>query len=471
MPYASLRDFLARLEKEGQLVRIKEEVRPEPDIRAAACAATKVPGGPAILFEKIQGYRDKQIVMNAHGSWENHALSFEMPKKSSVMEQFREIARRWDSYPVPARRVAKAPVKEVIIDRNVSLLRELPLFRVNPMDGGFYLSKACTIARDPENPKNQNVGVYRIQVKDHDRLGIQLSAQHDTAAYLRKAEERNIPMRVAIAISNDPVVSFVASSPLRYDEDEYAMMGALRGEPVEVISSERGNLDVPANAELVIEGEMVLRERFVEGPFTEYTGSYSTSMLQAEIKVDLITRRRDPIIFENLYTGEPWAEIDYLQGLNTCVTIYKQMKVDFPEVEAVNALYTHGYCTIISSKMRFGGFAKTLGCRLLSTPHGITYPKLIIIVDEDVDPFDLARVIWAMTVNFRPERDLAIIPNAPSSTLDPAHLVRGLATKVIIDAARPVFPDIPLADAGRVEVPPQTSYWIEEIKKRMEGHK
>ena len=111
-------------------------------------------------------------------------------------------------------------------------------------------------------------------------------------------------------------------------------------------------------------------------------------------------------------------------------------------------MYTHGYCTIISSKMRFGGFAKTLGCRLLSTPHGITYPKLIIVVDEDVDPFDLQRVIWAMTVRFRPERDLVLIPNAPASTLDPAHLVRGLATKVIIDAAKPAFPDIPLADAA-----------------------
>src|SRR3990172_7883037 len=101
MPYGSLREFLARLEKEGQLVRIKEEVRPEPDIRAASCAAAKVPGGPAILFEKIEGYRDKQVVMNAHGSWENHALAFDLPKKTPVMQQFREIARRWDGYPVP----------------------------------------------------------------------------------------------------------------------------------------------------------------------------------------------------------------------------------------------------------------------------------------------------------------------------------------------------------------------------------
>ena len=467
MPYASLRDFLVKAEEEGQLLRIREEVRPEPDIRAIACAATKVPSGPVVLFEKIQGYPDKQVVMNVHGSWENHALALDLPKNTPVREQFQEIVRRWDRYPIPAKRVASGPVKEVILDRNFSLFRELPLFRVNPLDGGFYLSKACVIARDPENPANQNVGMYRMQVKDHDRLGIQISAQHDLAIFLRKAEERNLPLRVAISVGNEPVTSFVAVAPLKYDEDEYSMMGAVRGAPLEVVASERGNLDVPAGAELVMEGEIILGQRFVEGPFAEYPGSYSTSMLQVEIKVDLISRRRDPIIFENLYTGEPWNEIDYLQGLNTSATIYKQMKADFPEIEAVNAMYTHGYCTIISSRMRFGGFAKTLGCRLLSTPHGITYPKLIIVVDEDVDPFDLKQVIWAMTVRFRPERDLAIIPNAPASTLDPAHLVRGLATKLIIDAAKPVYPDIPLSDASSVQVPAETAFWVGEIQKRM----
>lgn len=467
MPYGSLRDFLAKAEEEGQLLRIKEEVRAEQDLRPIACAAGKVPQGPVVVFEKIQGYRDKKIVVNVHGSWENHALSFGLPKSARAKEQFDEIARRWDSYPVPAKRVSSAPVKEVIIDRNLSLFRELPLFRVNPLDGGFYLSKACTIARDPENPANQNVGIYRIQVKDHDRLGIQLSAQHDLAVYLRKAEELNVPLRVAVAVSNDPVISFVAACPLKYDEDEYAMMGALRGEPVEVASSERGDLDVPAGAELIIEGEIVRHQRFVEGPFTEYTGSYSSSMLQVEIKVDLISRRRDPILFENLYTTEPWGEIDYLQALNTSVTVFKQMKADFPEVEAVNAMYTHGYCTIISSRMRFGGFAKTLGCRLLSTPHGITYPKVIIVVDDDVDPFDLQRVIWAMTVRFRPDRDVVFIPNSPSSTLDPTPVIKGLGTKMIIDAAKPVYPDIPLSGAYNVELPRDTALWMEEIQKRM----
>lgn len=471
MPYDSLRDFLAKAENENQLIRIKEMVRPEPDIRTIACAACTMPSGPVVLFENIQGYPNKQIAMNVHGSWENHALGLDLPKKTKVKDQFKEIVERWDRFPIPPRLVSHAACKEEILTNNFSLFKELPLFRVNPLDGGFFISKGCVIARDPDNPKRQNVGIYRIQVKDHDRLGIQISAQHDLAIFLRKAEERNQPLRVAISISNDPIISLAAVCPLRYEENELDMAGALRGEAIQVIPSEKGNLDVPAGAEMIIEGEIVPRQRFIEGPFAEYPGSYSTSMLQCEIKVDLISRRRDPIIFENLYTGRPWAEIDYLQGLNTCATIYKQMKADFPEVEAVNAMYTHGYATIISSRMRFGGFAKTLGCRLLSTPHGIVYPKLIIIVDEDVDPFDLQQVIWAMTVRFRPERDLVLIPNAPASTLDPAHLIRGLATKVIIDAAKPASPDIPLSDAASVDVPPDVNYWIDEIQKRMEDKK
>ena len=178
----------------------------------------------------------------------------------ALKAQFKELVKRWDRYPVPPQRVEDAPLKKVVITRDISLFRELPLFRVNQMDGGFYLSKACVVSRDPENPENQNVGIYRIQVKDHDRLGIQASAQHDLAIHIRKAEELNQPLRVAIAVSNDPVTSFVASSPLKYEEDEYGMVGAIRGEPAKIIKSEKGNLDLPAGAELVIEGEILIKE-------------------------------------------------------------------------------------------------------------------------------------------------------------------------------------------------------------------
>jgi len=142
------------------------------------------------------------------------------------------------------------------------------------------------------------------------------------------------------------------------------------------------------------------------------------------------------------------------------------MKTDFPEIEAINAMYTHGYGTIISARMRFGGFAKTLGMRLLTTAHGIVYPKFIIVVDEDIDPFNLQEVMWAISVRFRPERDLVVIPNAPGSPLDPTSSVRGITTKLIIDATKPVFPDISLSGGVQVDVPPETTFWLDQIAKR-----
>lgn len=467
MPYHSLREFLDRLEREKQLLRIEKEVLPEPDISAAACAASKIQGGPAILFERIQGYEGKKVVMNIHGSWKNHALMLEMPKDTGIKEQFQELVKRWDDFPIPPKEVSKAPLKEIIINKNINLFNEIPLFRVNRYDGGYYLSKACVVSKDPENTKNQNVGIYRLQVKDKDRIGIQMGAHHDIAVHLKKAEELNIPLRIAIAIGNEPVTSFVACTPLRYGEDEYSMMGAIRGVPTEVIKTERGDLDVPAGAEIIIEGKIIPRKRFVEGPFVEFTGYYSPSMIQAEIKVDLISRRKDPILFENLYTGIPWTEIDYLQALNTSVSIYKQMKPDFPEINAVNAMYSHGFCTIISTRLRYGGFGKMVACKLLSTPHGLLYPKIIILVDEDIDPFNLEQVIWAMTVRFRPERDIFIIPNAPGSTADPSATQRGLITRMIIDSTEPVFPDIEPASISIVKPPTSVNFWMGEIHKKM----
>jgi UbiD family decarboxylase len=465
MPYKDLREFLRRLEKEGQLLRIEREVNLEPDLGAAAYAAGKLPNGPAIYFEKIKGYEKKDVVLNVHGSWNNFSIMFDLPMGSTVKEIFHEMARRWDRFPIKPIEVNDSPLKEVIIRGGVNLFNELPLFRINEYDGGPYLSKAIVVSRDPENPNIQNLGIYRIQVKDRDLLGIQASAQHDIAIHLRKAEELNQPLPVAIVVGNDPLITLVGGMPLMYEEDEYEMAGALRGEPVEVIRAETVDLMVPARSEIVIEGEIIPRWRSIEGPFGEYTGFYSPTMKQAEIRVKAITRRRDPIIFENLYIGKPWNEQDYILGLVTSVTVFKQLRAMAPEVVSVNAMYCHGYGTIISTKSRLGGFGKIIGAKLLATPHGLVYPKFIVVVDEDIDPFNLNEVMWAIVTRFRPERDLVLIPNAPASTLDPTGYPRGLVTRMIIDATTPVSPDIPLEGLSIVEPPEEASRWIEELKE------
>ncbi|RLQ12745.1 phenolic acid decarboxylase, partial [Micromonospora sp. BL1] len=142
------------------------------------------------------------------------------------------------------------------------------------------------------------------------------------------------------------------------------------------------------------------------------------------------------------YIGMPWTEVDYLVGLNTSLPLYRQLKRDFPEVVAVNAMYTHGIGVIISTKCRFGGYGKAVAMRLLSTPHGMPYSKIIIVVDETVDPFNLPQVMWALTVKVIPDKDVTLIENAPGMPLDPSSEPAGMHTKLIIDATTPVYPDI-----------------------------
>ncbi len=464
MAYKDLREFLALLESENQLVRIKEELMPEPDLSAIGRAAPNLENGPAVFIEKVKGYYNS-VVLNVQGSWQNHALMLGLPKDTSIKDQFFALDKLWSDYPVKPVWVDDAPCKEVKITGDINLFELLPLFRINKHDGGFYLSKALIISKDIDEPDNldkENVGIYRIQVKGKDRLGIQPLPFHDIGIHLRKAEERGEPLPIAICIGNDPVLSFMGSTPIEYVQSEYDFAGALKGEPIELTKTEVGDLNIPARSEIILEGYIIPRERYIEGPFGEFPGSYSGARRQPEVKIHTITHRVNPI-FENLYLGMPWTEIDYLLALNTSLPLYRQLKRDFPEVEAVNAMYTHGIGVIVSTKSRLGGYGKAVAMRLLSTPHGMPYSKIVIIVDEFVDPFNLPQVMWALTTRVRPSKDVILIPWAPGMPLDPSSEPAGMHTKLIIDATTPVAPDVG-RETELLDIPVKTEFWTNYLK-------
>lgn len=468
--YKDLREFLAVLEKEHQLVRIKEPVMPEPNLSAIGRAAANMQNGPAVFVENVAGYNNP-VALNVHGSWANHALMLGMDKNSSVKEQFYELDRRWSNYPIHAKWVSEneAPINEVHVDKDINLFDILSLYRVNKYDAGFYISKSLTVSRDmtdPESYDKQNVGTYRIQVKGKDTVGIQALAFHDIAIHLRKAEELGKPLPVAICIGNDPVINFMASTPIEYAQSEYDFAGALKGEPIELVKSHQNKLDIPARSEVVLEGYIKPGVRTIEGPFGEFPGSYSGARLQAEVQITSISHRVNPI-FENLYLGVPWTEIDYLMALNTSIPLYRQIKRDFPEVVAVNAMYTHGIGVIISTKSRFGGYGKAVAMRLLSTPHGMPYSKIVIVVDEFVDPFNLPQVMWALTTRVRPDKDVVKIPCAPGMPLDPSSEPAGMHTKLIIDATTPTDPDT-WRRTELLDKPEGADEWEEILKKALE---
>ncbi|QDK67826.1 UbiD family decarboxylase [Bacillus halotolerans] len=463
MAYQDFREFLAALEKEGQLLTVNEEVKPEPDLGAAARAASNLGDkSPALLFNNIYGYNNAQIAMNVIGSWPNHAMMLGLPKDTPVKEQFFEFAKRYEQFPMPVKREETAPFHENEITEDINLFDILPLFRINQGDGGYYLDKACVISRDLEDPDNfgkQNVGIYRMQVKGKDRLGIQPVPQHDIAIHLRQAEERGINLPVTIALGCEPVITTAASTPLLYDQSEYEMAGAIQGEPYRIVKSKLSDLDIPWGAEVVLEGEIITGEREYEGPFGEFTGHYSGGRSMPIIKINRVYHRNNPI-FEHLYLGMPWTECDYMIGINTCVPLYQQLKEAYPnEIVAVNAMYTHGLIAIVSTKNRYGGFAKAVGMRALTTPHGLGYCKMVIVVDEDVDPFNLPQVMWALSTKMHPKHDAVIIPDLSVLPLDPGSNPSGITHKMILDATTPVAPETRGHYSQPLDSPLTTKEW------------
>ncbi|MFK4517747.1 UbiD family decarboxylase [Bradyrhizobium japonicum] len=459
--YKDLREFLSLLEQERQLLRIHDQVLPEPDMAAAACALTQIgENSPAIFFDNIAGFSNARVALNVHGSWSNHALALGMDKDASMRDQFFEFVRRFQLYPGTLERVESAPWQEVVADKDLSLYELLPLFRLNRGDGGYFIDKACTISRDLDDWNNddvENVGIYRLQVKGRNRLGIQTVPQHDIAIHMAHAEERGEDLPVAIALGNEPIITLMGATPLLYNQLEYKMAAVMQGAPYRVVKTSKG-LDVPWGSEYVLEGRVLCGQRETEGPFGEFPGYYSGCHKYPVIEIDRVSHRKDPV-YDAVYVGRPWTEIDFLQAMTTSAPIFLQIKSTFPEVVAVNALYTHGLVVVVSTRIRYGGFAKYVGLRVLTTTHGLGYAKLVIVVDENVDPFDLKQVMWAMSVKVNPAGDIVTIPNLAENLLDPACSPGGIVTKMIIDATTPVAPDVRGDYGEELDRPLGTDQW------------
>ena len=442
--FKNLREFLQLLETEKQLLRITEAVSLEPDLAAAGRAINQAGGetSPAIHFNNIKGYQNAEVVMNVHGSWPNLALMLGMQREASLSQQFFEFVRRYGQFPGKMDHRTSAPWQEVVIEKEVNLFELLPLFRLNQGDGGFYIDKACIVSRDPDDWNNedvQNVGMYRLQVKGRNRLGIQPVPVHDIAIHLDHAEARGEDLPVAIAIGNEPIIAVCAAMEILYDQSEYKMAAVLQGSPYPVVKSTKG-LDVPWGSQYLLEGRILARQREVEGPFGEFPGQYSGCRNYPVIEIDRVSHRKDPL-YEALYLGMPWTELDYMCAINTSAPLHVQLKNEFPEVVAVNAIYTLGFIVIVSTNSRYGGFAKAVGLRVMSTQHGLGYAKIVIIVDGDVDPFDIKQVMWAVSTKVNPAGDVIIVPNLSIDVLDPASEPDGISHKMIIDATTPAPPD------------------------------
>ena len=282
MSFKSLRNFIERLEREGEIIRVKDKLSPRFEIAAFFEILGKKEGNPAAIIENVEGY-DIPVVGNLLGSKRRLAMALETDE-DNIFKDFSRINEKG----LPPEIISPAPVKDVVIDKDIDILRDFPVLTYHEKDAGPYITQGIVFSKDPESG-NRTMGVHRLQVKGKNRLGIFLASKTSTE-YFHNAEEKGKPLNVAIAIGVDPVI-LIASVSWSPFGDKLTLAGTLRREPLELTPAESVDLEVPANAMIVMEGKILPNLREKEGPFGESTGYYITAQ-NPVIEITTITQRR-----------------------------------------------------------------------------------------------------------------------------------------------------------------------------------
>jgi 2,5-furandicarboxylate decarboxylase 1 len=456
MAYTDLRDFLRRLEAEGELTRVYKPVDRDLELSAVIRCA----GEQAVLCERIRGF-DVPVVASVFGNSRKVALALEVEPARALWEF---IAR--SSNPVAPEIVAEGPVHEVMRLGEEVDLEALPVPWVHEQDGGRFICAGLVVARDPAF--GTNVSIQRLQIKGRAKTGIYIGDFQHLALYYRRAEERGERLPVAVVIGCEP--SVYLASQMRGDPglDEYAVAGGLRQGPVELVRCKTVDLEVPATAEYVIEGYLAPGEREDEGPFGEAPGYYtqrSGGAVSTIVHCTAITHRRAPI-FQTLYLAKPPTENNYLTSLPKAASLYRQIRDSATDVRDI--YFTPGGCgtfhVVISLKKHYEGEARAvISAALASRIH----VKQVIVVDEDIDVRNPHDVEWAVATRSEFDVDGIILTDVPSGLNPAAPHKRGktLGTRVGIDATRRLgepFPEVCSVSSTLVEQ--VRSAWAEYVR-------
>lgn len=450
MGFKDVRSFLQKLDEEGQLIKYDQKVKLSPEWYDMVRALPRMGQyGPALITDKLEGYTGQRIAVGLQASAANCAIMLGLPKDTSLKDQIAHVSDLWDKIGDGSggklKWVDKAPSQEVIVEGDdLNLLELLPLHRVYPLDGGFYLPKSCIVTKSPYYPDDvdrENVGWYRCQVVGPREIAIHIGPLHDAGEHIGQAAELKQNLPIAICLGNDPLLELMSSTSLRKNESEYKFAAAMGDFEYELTKATLYDLDVPANSEFIIEGEILPDCKVPEGPFGEFPGTYSGVSEACKMVVKRVTHRVDPIYVGICLAGISEKESENILALNTSSGLFRLLKSEMPDVKAVNAMYQHGMTTIVSAKPHCPSFAKTIAMRLASTPHGTDYCRNIIIVDDEVDPFNLNEVMWALSTRVRGSEDIIVIPGTPGLPLLPADLGVRIGRKLIIDATTPIDPD------------------------------
>jgi 4-hydroxy-3-polyprenylbenzoate decarboxylase len=446
--YKDLREFVKKLEAAGELKRISAEIDPVLEVTEITQRVTRA-GGPALLFERPKGSRTP-LLINMLGSERRINLALETDSLAEVAGRIRgfldmqapqglldkikmlpKLAELGSFFP---KTVKTGQCKEVVRHADFSLL-EFPILQCWPKDAGRFITWPLVITRNPETGK-RNVGVYRMQVFDEKTTGMHWQTQKHGAEHFRRARAagRDGRIDVAVAIGADPVTCLAGILPIPPDLDEMMFAGFLRREPVEMVACETCPLEVPAQAEIILEGYVDLSEMRVEGPFGDHTGFYSLEGEYPVFHVTCVTQRRDPLYLTTI-VGPPPQE-DFYMGHAVERIFLPVMQMQYPEIVDV-AMPAEGIfhnLMIVAIRKSYPGHARKIMNAIWSLGQAM-FTKVVIVVDHDVNVQSWHEITWKTLCAIDPERDVQFVLG-PVDTLDHAARRQDFGSKMGIDATR-----------------------------------
>ena len=434
----SLRGHVQNLEQQGELIHITAEVAPHENLSALGWK-TYDRLGKASLFSNLEGFPDWRVcnqIIADRGKWAI-ALGLETDELiSTLVERIKHPIR-------PSLVESKdAPVKEVVKIGPDADLTEIPAMWHSENDPGPYIASGMAIIKDPETGI-RNMSIHRQQLLGPDRTGFLICPRHALRIY-QMYQRRAEPMPVAMVIGAHPAIYYASGFTSSYGLDELEIAGALLNDSIRLVKCETIDIEVPAEAELVIEGEVLPAEMTEEGPFGEATGTYAMEGSTEVFRVKAITHRLDPI-FYGMQCGAPMTDTQSITGtcIETVITDHLKNVEGGLDLLDVRCLGISGLmAVVIKLRPRVEGQAKTALMAALSSPY--LHPKIAIAVDDDIDASDLRQVFWSLTTRVHAEHDVVRIPNTRIWSLDNvSDIVPGMSamyrigTKMIIDATKP----------------------------------
>lgn len=447
MAYSDLRDFIRRLEKEGELVRIRYRASPELEITEIADRTVKR-NGPALLFEDVEG-SELPVLINHFGSMKRMSMALGVDSIDEIgaeiesligtappvgfldkLKMLPKLAKLASVFP---RTVSRGACQEVVKIGEEASLDFLPILKCWPGDGGRFITLPMVFTKDP-NTGRRNVGMYRMHVYDSRTTGMHWHVHKVGARHYAEHERLGKRMEVAVALGGDPAITYAATAPLPDDFDEMIFAGFLRKAPVEMVQCKTIDAEVPADAEIVLEGYVEPGERRIEGPFGDHTGYYSPAEEYPVFHLTCVTHRKNPI-YPATVVGKPPME-DCFIGKATERIFLPLIRAQLPEIVDIN-LPVEGIfhnLAFVSIKKRYPMHARKVIHALWGLGQ-MMFTKMIVVFDEDVDVQNLSEVLWRLGSNVDPKRDITF-SEGPVDALDHASPQPLYGSKMGIDATR-----------------------------------